>query len=175
MLVLPRQLPEVSGPLAEIRWVPARTGEEVRPRIARGAEQGLEAARVGLVRGAVKGEVVHVQLEAAVRMKADHLPHFVDVTGRAEGRHAHDLVLALVDLEAEERGERAVEEAERMGKPDLLQEPQLGAPAEAEARRRPLADAVDRQHGRRIEARAEVSAGGVGEVMLAEENAAGRD
>ena len=53
------------------------------------------------------------------RVDLDQLLDLVDVARLAVRRHAHHLVLALVDLEAEEGGEGAVEQAERVREADL--------------------------------------------------------
>ena len=81
VLVLPRQLVVVRGTLAEVGRVPTRGCKEVRPRVTRGAEERLELAAEGLMGRVVEGEVVHVELKAAVRLDADELPHLVDVAG----------------------------------------------------------------------------------------------
>src|SRR5207253_7393565 len=101
----------------------------------RQSEQRLELAAVRPLRGVVEREIVHVQLEAAVRPEPNELPHLVGVPRRPEGRHAHDLVLALVDLEAEKRGEGTIKQANRVRKPDLVREPQLRTLAAATAGR----------------------------------------
>jgi len=55
------------------------------------------------------GEVVHVQAEGTIRTQVDELVEdLVDESGLAIGRHTHHLVLALVDLEAQERSECGV-------------------------------------------------------------------
>src|SRR5262245_59135319 len=123
----------------------------------------------------MKREVIHVQLETAIGVDANQLSHVVRITWRAEGSHAHDLVLAFVDLESQESGEGAVEQAEGMGKPDLLDVPDVGSLADAEPCRHPLAHAVDGQDCRLLERRAEERTRGVREMMLTEKNLAGGD
>ena len=77
----------------------------------------------------------------------------VGVLRLAVGREAHELVLAGVDLEAGEVGERRVEQAERVREADLADQLELVALADAERGRRPLADAVDGEDGRLLERR----------------------
>ena len=93
-------------------------------------------------------------------------------------RHAHDLVLAVVHLEAEEGGEGRVEQAERVREARLLEQldavlsapsPQVALPTPSVAGG-PLADAVDGQDRRLLERRAEEGAGGVRQVVLDEQD-----
>ena len=89
--------------------------------IARRAEQIDEPGVERLLVRVVIGEMVHVHPNEPssatwMRWSVD----LVHVLGHSVGGHAHDLVFALVDLESEESREGAVEEAEGMGKPDLI-------------------------------------------------------
>src|SRR5438477_232588 len=103
-----------SGPWASPHAACSITKPRALPGIAGRAEEIDELRIEGPVGRVVEREVIHVQLERAVLADTDQLPDLVHVARRPEGRHTHDLVLALVDLEAEERGERAVEQAKRM-------------------------------------------------------------
>src|SRR5439155_4726139 len=94
-------------------------GEEVQARRPRLAEEGLELAVEGARRRVVEGEVVHVEPEAPIRRDVNELPDLFDVARTPVGRHAHYLVLALVHLEAQESGERAVEQPERVREAQL--------------------------------------------------------
>ena len=85
------------------------------------------------------------------------------------GGEAHQLVLAGVDPEAEVVGERRVEQADRVREAQLAQDLDAVAPAVADRRGRPLADAVDRQDRRLLEGRGVERARGVREVVLGEE------
>src|SRR5690606_41209019 len=61
-------------------------------------------------------EGVHIQLKAAVVVQRDELLDFVDVARLAIGRHAHDLIFAVVHAEAEKRRKRRIQQAERVRK-----------------------------------------------------------
>ena len=100
----------------------------------------------------------------------DQLPHLVDIARLAIGRHAHHLVFALVDLEAEERGERAVQQSQRVREHHLLANLDLIAAPYAPRARHPLAHAIHRQDRRLFERRAQERAGGMRHVMLAEQD-----
>jgi hypothetical protein len=89
--------------------------------------------------------------------------------------HAHELVLALVDLEPAVGGERGVEEAERVGEADLLQDLDLVPAPDADRRRRPFARAVDGQDRRVLEGRRVEARGRVADVVLGEEELRGGD
>ena len=69
----------------------------------------------------------------------------------------------------------AVEKAERVGEPNLLEQPDVGRTADPNAGGRPLAHAVHGQHGRLLEWRTEERARRMREVVLAEEYLGGRD
>ena len=103
------------------------------------------------------------------------LPDLVDVPGLAVRRHAHDLVLALVHLEAEERGEAPIQQPERMREAHLLRELDGRCPIPS-----PIAVVVHSptpsivRIGRLVEWRAEERAGRVREVMLDEQDLVGR-
>src|SRR6185436_4891856 len=79
---------------------------------------------------------------------------------------------ARIDLEAAVVGERRVEQAQRMRESQLALELHLVAPAEAPARRRPFADAVEGHHRGFIERRRKERAAGVRFVVLGEDAAA---
>ncbi len=86
----------------------------------------------------------------------------------AVGGEPHQLVLAGVHLEAGEVGEGRVEQAQRVREGDLAQEPQAVPLADADRRRRPLADAVERQDRRLLEGRGVEGARRVRLVVLGE-------
>ena len=73
------------------------------------------------------------------------LPDPVGVARLAVRREAHQLVLAGVDTESREVGERGIEEAERVRKADLVRQLDAVAASRAVGRGGPLADAVHRQ------------------------------
>jgi hypothetical protein len=56
-----------------------------------------------LVSGVMKGEILHVELKTTISPEPEQLVHFVDIAGAFEGRHAHHLVFALIDLKPRER------------------------------------------------------------------------
>ncbi len=126
----------------------------------------------------MEGKPVEFEAETSRRREGAH--HSPDLVGEARppvGCQAHHLVFPLVDLEPAEGGEGRVEEAERVRVAHLRVERQLpaaagAAPAAADGRRRPLADAVDDQHRRLVERRREERARRVREVVLAVENLA---
>ena len=118
----------------------------------------------------MEAEVVHVEFEAAVAMQPDELLHLIDVAGLPERRHPHDLVLALVDLEAEKGGKGAVEQPQRMGKADFLEQVDLCPLSNPETGRGPFANAIDRKDRRFVKWRAQEGAGRVGKMVLAEED-----
>ena len=103
---------------------------------------------------------------------ADVLEDRVDVLRLAVGGEAHDLVFARVHLEARVVGERAVEHADRVREVDRAEELELVALSHAVGRGRPLADAVDREHGRLVEGRGVERRGRVRLVVLSEEDLA---
>src|SRR5262249_19336228 len=78
--------------------------------------------------------------------------------------------LTLVDLESEKRRERRVEQPDGVRKAHLPRELELGAFSVPGGGRRPLADSVHGHQRRVLEGRAEEGRGGVGEVVLGEEN-----
>ena len=96
------------------------------------------------------------------------LPEPAGVARLAVRREAHQLVLARVDAEPREVGERRIEETERVRKADLVGQLEAVAASRAVGGRGPLADAVHRQYRRLLERRREERAGGVGFVMLRE-------
>ena len=84
---------------------------------ARGGPKHLEEARrVRAPRRCVEVEVGEVERERAVVGPADHRAHLLLEARPPVGGEPHHLVLALVDLEAQESRERGVEHPERMGK-----------------------------------------------------------
>ena len=114
-------------------------------------------------------EVALVQPETAVLLEIDHVLEDRRCKARlAIGREAHDLVLSRVHLEPEILGKGGIEQAEGMRKVDFLVDRKVRASAKPHARRRPLADAIHRQHHRLLEWRGEESARGVAQVMLGE-------
>ena len=117
------------------------------PGVARAAEEALELGVEGPVGGTVIGEVVHVEGEAAVVVEVQELADVGGVLRRPVGRHPHDLVFALVDLEPEKRREDAVEETQGVREADLAEELDVPVPSDSKRRGRPLADAVHGQDG----------------------------
>ncbi len=138
---------------------PRRSAEEIRETRVRHPEPGAVV------------EVLHIEAERSVLPQIDELAHDeIDVARLAAGRELHEHALVRVALEAGEMGERRVEEPERMRKPYLLAELDTVVAADAPARRRPLADAVD-DHDRRLAEGRWVERGrGVRLVALGEEN-----
>ena len=138
----------------------ARRPAEERVELRRGHPEPLAVA-----------EVRQVEAERSVVLQVDQmLPDPVGVARLAVRREAHQLVLARVDAEPREVGERGIEEAERVRKADLVRQLDAVAASRAVGRRGPLADAVHRQDRRLLERRREERAGGVGFVMLREDD-----
>ena len=123
----------------------------------------------------MEGEVLRVQPVRAVVVLLHDLPDLVDVLGHTVRGHSHDLVLALVDFKTQERRERAVEQANRVREVHLPGELQVVALADAHGCGGPLADTVERQDRGLVKGRAEVGAGGVGEMVLREQYLLGID
>jgi hypothetical protein len=159
----PRQLRDrfLRHLLDRAREVHLAAGDARLRRPRRAAEEGGEAV-VGHHQAVEVAEVVHVEAEGAVLAQVDQLA--ADGVGEARlavGREPHQLVLAGVDLEAGEVGEGRVEEPERVRELDLLEDLQPLALADADRRRRPLADAVEGEHRRLGEGRGVEGGGGV--------------
>src|SRR6185503_4395105 len=133
-LVRGRQRSVVGRLVAEIRREPGRLGEEQRLHGARLAEQLHERVAVSARRRVLKVEVLEIQRERAVALHVDQLAHLLDEAWTAVRRHPHYLVFPLVHLEPEERGERRVEQSERVREMDLVRE-RDGAVAPAAGRR----------------------------------------
>src|SRR5208337_4081996 len=102
----------------------------------------------GFVGGVLEAEIIHVEGEGAVGLLPDELPHFVHIARLAIRRHPHDLVFALVDLETQERGKRAVEQSYGMGKKHLLAYFDLAAPPYSPSAGYPFTDTVDGENRR---------------------------
>ena len=114
-------------------------------------------------------EVPHVHPEAAVGPEIDQmLRDEVAIDRPAVRREAHQLVFAAVHLEAAVVRERGVQETERVGELELAREGDPVAAAHAHRRRRPFADAVEREDGRFVERAGEERARGVALVVVGE-------
>ena len=115
-------------------------------------------------------EIRDIQPERSVVLEVDQVVEDeVAVDRLAVGRQAHQLVLARVDLEARVIGEGRIEQAERVGKMDLLDGRQGRPLANADRRRRPFADPVHGQDHGLVERRGIKRAGSVGLMMLGEQ------
>ena len=133
----------------------------------RGTPKSRSKAGPVICRPGEELEVVDVQAERAVRLDVDQLlSDEVGVDRAAVGGEAHQLVLAGVDLEPAEVGERRVQEAERVREADLGDRLEGGAAAMPDRRGRPLADAVDAEDGRRLVRARQECRRGVGVVVL---------
>src|SRR6202035_4873027 len=111
-------------------------------------------------------EVPHVERELPALSDIDDPPERGEASGPAVGGKAHDFVLAVVDAEAQEAGESAVEQAQGMGEVDFLEDLELTAAGAAVGGGGPLADAVHGQHGGLGETGVEEAARGVRMVVL---------
>src|SRR6188768_3742669 len=101
----------------------------------------------------VEGEVIHIEAETAIVAKLEGLIDLIQITRLAKGGHAHHLILALVDFEAEIGCESRVEESQRMGEFGLSEEIDaiLALAAECphcmtDSGSGPLANTVDGEH-----------------------------
>ena len=175
MLVGLAQLGEVRRRVAKVRREAGSLGEEQHLGRAWLAEKLRKLIVEGLVGGVREAEVIHVERERTVSLLPDQLPHFVNVTRLAIGRHAHYFVFALVDLKAEECGERAVEQAEGMREIHLLAQFDVVAFADAPGPGHPFAHAVHREDCGLVKWRAQIRAGCVRHVVLGIKDAVARD
>ena len=145
-------------------------GEQCLRSARRTFEQGLEFFR-GHAQARAVVKITQVEGERAVRFEVDDLlEQSVGETRPAVGREAHELVFAGVDLEAAEISDRAVEQAERVGKVQRLQELDTLAPAMADRRGVPFADAVDGEDRSFVERRRKKRTGGVRFVVVGEDD-----
>ena len=99
---------------------------ERRQQLVRRAHRLAEQLGEPLVGHGQPGAIVeigHVEPERAVRLEIDQIvENELCVFRLAIGREPHHLVFAGVDLEAGVIGERRIEQPERMGKVDLLED-----------------------------------------------------
>ena len=109
MLILLPQFAKVRRLFSKIRGVAGRRREKVRLGIPWGTKKLQKFAIKCLLSGAMKGEVVHIEFEAAITIDPDQLVHLVDISGRPKGSHPHHLVFAFIDLKAQEGGKGTVE------------------------------------------------------------------
>jgi len=144
-------------------------------RLARGTAEQVGEAVVGHGQTVEIPEVVHVQLETAVFTDFDEVfANLVGVKGLAVGCQTHQLVFTRVDPKSGEIGHGRIEQTQAVGKVGFLQHGDLVALAVAEAAGGPFADAVQGQHGRIFKGARKKGAGGVGFVVLSEQDLAGR-
>ena len=111
-------------------------------------------------------EALGVEREAAAGAVADDGAHGGEQAGLAVRSQPHDLVLVGIHPEAEIRGDRRVEEPERIGELDLLEEREVGVLPPTIRGGRPLADAVHGQDRGLGESGEVKGARRVGGVML---------
>ncbi len=121
-------------------------------------------------------EVFLVQPDGAVlfqvdQLLQDQLPKPPDLLRRgvAVGGEAHELVFPRVDPETEVVGESRVEQSHGMGKCHFLEDGDLPVLPVADGGGGPFADAVDGQDCRLPEGGGVKGAGGVGQVVVREE------
>ena len=117
-------------------------------------------------------EVRHVHPHGPVVFHVHHLAgDAIDVARLAVRRQPHQLVFARVDAKPAVVGERRIQQAERVREPQFVRQREAIALAVAVGRRRPFADAVERQDRGLLERRRKERARRVRLVMLAVENA----
>ena len=148
-----------------------RCGERLVGTARRAAEQIVEArGRHGQALAIV--EVGHVHPHRSVRLQIDELAqNRLGEARLAVRREPHQLVFAAVDREPAVVGERGIQQPQRVRKVQLLGQRDAIAAAHPEARRRPLADAVNRQDRRLVERRREERAGRMRLVVLGKDEA----
>ena len=181
-VALAGDLPGVAGELEDdllgdvldrLREVHLALGDRRLGAAGRTPEQRRELA-VGHLQAVEVAEVVHVHPERAVLPDVDQLPpDGVRVPALAVGREAHQLVLARVHPETGEVGEGRVEEPQGVREGDLAEELELVPLAHADGGGRPLAHAVEGQHGRLLEGRGVEGRRRVRLVVLGEEDLPG--
>jgi hypothetical protein len=156
----------IVGAVLEIPW-PVRG-----PAWTEQLLHGRAEAQLGV--GEVR-EVRKAELERTVVAKPDELGQLFAEAGPSIRGEAHHLVFALVDLEAEVRGEPGVEQAQRVRVLDAAELAELGALAVPQRRRGRLADPIDGEdRGPRVGADEE-RARRVGAVMLGGRDPVARD
>ena len=140
--------------------------------LRRSAEKAIE----GAIRHGEAGheiEVAQVEAEGAVWLEIDQLRQDQVAKDRfAVGGETHHFVFPGVDPKTEVVGEGGVEQAERMRETQIGQQLDPVPFPAADACRRPFPHPIDRQHRRVFEGRREKRGGGVGFVMLRENDCA---
>ncbi len=133
------------------------------------AEETIEPA-VGHRQSLAVLEIVHVEPEAAVGLHVDQARADQLLVDRpAIGGQPHQLVLAAVDLEAAVVGEGRVEQAERVGELDVIEQADAVPLANADRRRAPLAHPVEGDDRRLVEGAGEERAGGMAFMVVGED------
>ena len=121
-------------------------------RLARRPSKQTVEGAIGHREALAEVEVAHVQAQRPVLAKIDQfiedLPHKARL---AVGRQAHHFVLARIHLEPGVVGERGVEETDRIGKMQLVENLEVVSSADADRRRRPLSHTIHRQDRRMLE------------------------
>src|SRR5207237_3072669 len=90
--------------------------------VTRWPEQLDEPRGVRSTRGRLVLEVLRDEREGAIRSTTNQLADLAGQCRPPVGGQAHDLVLVLVDREAEIRGEGRIQHAERMREPDFAEQ-----------------------------------------------------
>src|SRR6186997_2226066 len=106
-------------------------------RAGRAAEERAKRFREHRT-GSGEIEEAEVEQEISGRRHTRKPLHFLDEARLAIRGEPHDLVLAVIDLEAEIGGDRAVEKAERVWESDLLEEREMRALASTVGGRSPF-------------------------------------
>ena len=117
-------------------------------------------------------EVIHVEPETAVALQVDEmLQDRLPVDRPAVRSQPHQFVFTAVYFKTAVIGKRRVEEAERMGKCDVVDESDPVSLADPERGRAPLADPVERDDRRFVEGAREERTGGMGLVVIGKDQA----
>ncbi len=117
-------------------------------------------------------EVLHIQGEGSVVAEVDQFADTIEIGGLSVRRESHDLVFRGVDLEPEIVRKGAVEEAEGVGKADLVGKGDGVSASESACCGAPFADAVDGEDGGFVKGGDEEGGGSVAAVVFAEEDVA---
>src|SRR5262245_37736523 len=92
MLILLSQLAKVRRLFSKVGGIAGRRREKVSVGIPWGTKKLQKFAIKCFLSGAMEGEVVHIEFEAAITIDPDQLVNLVDISGRPKGSHPHHLV-----------------------------------------------------------------------------------
>ena len=141
-----------------------------RLRRARRAAQETMEPSIGHRQPLAVLEIVHVEPEAAVGFEVHQmLEDQVPVDRLPVRGQTHQLVFAAVDLEAAIVGKRRIQQAQRVGERDVVDQADAIPFADTVGGRAPLADPVQGHDRRPVEGAREKRAGGMALMMIGED------